>query len=182
MKRGRNIIVSTLATLLAAQFTVGVARAHEDGVLTLASPRATVGSTLAVTGADFSGSTAYQLVLKGALRSFELGRVTSDTAGSFEIQLELPPEAAPGSYRLVAVAPDGDEAAVVELELEAAPIRSSADDPAGAGAAQTHSGPSAEPLSIERDWSGVEWFLLGALFGGGLAGGLALLRRVRLEG
>ncbi len=181
MTRVRSIIVSTLATLLAVHLTPGVARAHEEGVLTLASPKATVGSTLAVTGADFSRGTAYQLVLRGALRSFELGRVTSDTAGSFEIQLELPAAAGPGSYRLVAVAPDGDEAAVVELELEAAPIRPS-DEPAGSGAAQTHTGPSAEPLNIERDWSGAEWFVLGALFGGALAGGLALLRRVRLEG
>ncbi len=107
--------------------------------------------------------------------------MTSDTAGSFEIQLELPAAAGPGSYRLVAVAPDGDEAAAVELELEAAPIRSSADEPAGTGAAQTHTGPSAEALNIERDWSGAEWFVLGALFGGALAGGLALLRRGRLE-
>ncbi len=80
----------------------------------------------------------------------------------------------------MAVAPDGDEAAVVELELEAAPISTAPGEQPQQPA--THAGPSAEPLNIERAWSGAEWFLLGALFGGALAGGIALLRRPRLEG
>ncbi len=179
MNRGRNIVVSTLMVLLATQLSLGPARAHEEGVLTLASPRAAVGSALTLNGADFSGRTDYRLVLKGALRSFELGRVASDTAGSFEIQLELPADAGPGSYRLVAVAPDGDEVAAVELELEAAPTGTETVEPQETTGG--HGGPSAEPLDIGRDWSGVEWFVLGALFGGALTGGLTLLRRARLE-
>ncbi len=179
MNRGRNIIVSTLIALLAGHLMVDAARAHEEGVLTLASPRATAGSALGLKGTDFSGRTTYLLVLKGALRSFELGRVTSDTAGSFEVQLELPAEAGAGSYRLVAVAPDGDEVSAVELELEAAPINTAPVEPQEVAAG--HAGPNAELLNIERDWSGAEWFVLGALFGGALAGGVVLLRRTKSE-
>lgn len=181
MKRSSRYIALTLTTLLAAQLTPSSVRAHEEGVLTLSSPTAREGSTLTVKGADFSRLTAYVLVLKGALRSFELGRVTSDTAGSFEIELSLPAAANPGSYRVAALAPDGDEVSVVDLEIEAAPVSLVKEEEPGGEVAGAHAGPSAEPLNIERDWSGVEWFVLGTLFGGALAGGLALLRRAGAE-
>ncbi len=181
MKRSSRHIALTLTTLLATQLTLSSVRAHEEGVLTLSSPTATAGSTLTVKGADFSRLTAYVVVLKGALRSFELGRVTSDTAGSFEIELSLPAAASPGSYRVAAVASDGDEVSVVDLEIQAAPVSPVTSERPGVKAADAHAGPSAEPLPIERDWSGAEWFVLGTLFGGALAGGSALLRRARAQ-
>ncbi len=182
MRRSHHSIAPILAALtllgtLAASFAVSPLQAHEEGVLTLPSARLTAGGALPVKGSDFSRSTTYVLVLKGALREFELGRVTSDTAGGFEIELSLPGEARPGAYRLVAVAPDGDEASGVELEIEAAPVKESPDREEGPAESASYVAPSAEPLDIQRDWSAAEWFVLGALFGGALAGGLALLRR-----
>ncbi len=166
-----RLFVLALTTSL-AHASAGPAEAHEEGVLTVASPSAAAGSALAVSGEHFSGSTSFRLLLKGALREYELGTIDSDTAGAFTREIVIPADVRPGAYRLVAVAPDGDEAAEVDLEVE----EESGGDATGSGA-RSMTQPRADELSIERSYSGIEWFLLGVLFGGALAGGIALYRR-----
>jgi len=163
--------------LLVLMWPADLARGHDEGVLTLAAPTASAGGSLSLSGEHFSAGTAYRLVLKGALRAYELGSVKASAEGTFTAALEVPESAPPGSYRLVAIAPDGDEAAEVDLELEAMPATAQSSESESSEAAAT--GPSAEDLVVERRWSGFEWFVIGALFGGGLAAGIVLSRRPR---
>ncbi len=144
-----------LALALAVGLSAVPARAHGDGVLRLARARATAGLELPVSGQEFSASTVFRLVLKGALREYELTTVESDAQGTFNLDLRIPATVQPGSYRLVAVAPDDDDAATVDLEVEAASAESEA---AGAAAAETPMA-SADALVIERRRSGIEWFV-----------------------
>ncbi len=144
-----------------------------------ARDRVEAGGELEVVGQRFSATTRYRLVLKGALSEHELGTaVETDADGGFDVRLSIPQEVEPGAYRLVAVAPDGDDAAEVDVEVLPA-VTDSASSEAGQGAADAGSTtrvPSAEELNIERRWTGVEWFVVGVLFGGALAGGIALYR------
>ncbi len=182
-----NARVSVLAVMIVAM-AASQARAHEKGVITLASGMAAAGSTLQVMGEKFSSSTQLRLVLRGALSEREIGSAETDAAGGFVIELEIPAGVEPGAYRLVAVAPDGDEVASADLEVEAAPAV--VPESAGAGAQEQAAGaagaepaasampiPSAEELAIERRWSGFEWFVIGVLVGGATVAGMFLYRR-----
>jgi hypothetical protein len=173
-------LIAALFVALAAQLSAGDAFGHEEGTITLAQPRATAGRALGVTGEKFTRNTSYTLVLKGALREYEITTVEADDAGAFALDMMIPADVAAGAYRLVVVAPDGDEVVNVDLEVEAGPVE--AEEPAEEEAAAAHmmrSTPSADELVIERRWSGAEWFLVGALFGAALVGGVVLLRRPR---
>jgi hypothetical protein len=158
--------------------------AHEKGVLTLAAPSAAAGQSLAVTGSDFGAGTALRLVLRGALREYELAGVRADEGGSFRLDVIIPETVPPGAYRVVAVAEDGDDTAAADLEVQA-PVAASAEhahqEASGAGMSAAAAVPQAGPLAIERRWSGVEWFVLGLLLGAALAGGIALYRRPHPE-
>ncbi len=169
-------ITAGLLLVLSSSF-VEPLHSHEEGVLNLASPTVAAGATVALSGERFSRTTAYRLVLKGALREYALATVESDDEGGFTLELEIPAVAQPGAYRLVAVAPDGDDVAEVDLEVQAA-VRSEADAMEEVGEQlATATLPRADELELERRWTGVEWFLMGVLFGGALAGGLALYRK-----
>lgn len=179
-----NARVSVLAVMIVAM-AASQARAHEKGVITLASAMAAAGSSLQVMGEKFSSSIQLRLVLRGALSEREIGSAETDAAGGFMIELEIPAGVEPGAYRLVAVAPDGDEVASADLEVEAAPAV--VPESAGAGAQEHAAGaepaasampmPSAEELAIERQWSGFEWFVIGVLVGGATVAGIFLYRR-----
>ena len=179
-----NARVSVLAVMIVAM-AASLARAHEKGVITLASGMVAAGSTLQVKGEKFSSSTQLRLVLRGALSEREIGSAETDAAGGFVIELEIPAGVEPGAYRLVAVAPDGDEVASADLEVDAA--RAVVPESAGAEAQEQAAGaepaaaampmPSAEELAIERRWSGFEWFVIGVLIGGAAVAGMFLYRR-----
>lgn len=151
---------------------------HEEGVLTLSADAATVGSSLRVTGTDFTASTSYRLALQGALDRYELEAVEADAEGSFELRLSIPDHVRPGTYRLIAVAPDGDESGEAELLIEA-PTTNEADADGGEDDG-TSEAPApvarADERTFERSWSGIEWFVIGAIMGGALVGGAALYR------
>jgi len=167
----------SLTTALAMVVTcaaAGPAAAHEEGVLNLASPTVAAGTSVSVDGEDFAAGT-YSLLLKGALREYPVGSVDVGDAGTFSLQLAVPRAVEPGAYRLAVVASDGDEAAAVDIEVLAAPAEPTTQMKEGAAPAQPT--PSAAELDIQRDWSAAEWFVIGVLFGGALAGGMALLRR-----
>lgn len=81
-----------------------------------------------------------------------LGSVRTDGAGAFRASLAVPRAVAPGAYRLVAVAGDGDE--VASLEVAIAPPTGTTSPPVHegmaheAGAAQPM--PSSQPLDLRR--------------------------------
>lgn len=176
MNHAQVAITAGLLLVLSSSF-VEPLYSHEEGVLNLASPTVAAGASVALSGERFSRATAYRLVLKGALREFALSTVESDDEGGFTLELEIPAAAQPGAYRLVALAPDGDDVAEVDLEVQvAAPSEAGAMKEVGDELA-TAALPRADELDLERRWTGVEWFLVGLLFGGALAGGLALYRK-----
>lgn len=154
---------------------------HEEGVLTLDRAEVKAGAGLEVGGRDFTPATRFRLVLQGGLREYELLEARSDSAGAFLLDLSIPDTVEPGSYRLVAIAADGDIAASVDLSvLEAAPAAAEGaprpEEAAPADSAKRPS-PSAVEIELQRSWSGVEWFVIGLALGGALAGGAVLLRR-----
>lgn len=164
----------TAILLLAA-----MAHAHEEGVLTVGSNRVAAGSSLRINGEKFSGGASYGLALKGALREYQLGVVEANEEGAFGLDLAIPADVLPGSYRLVAVAADGDDAAGVDIEIGPA-VRAPA-PPTAADVAGNPPAPMAraDERVLERRWSGVEWFFAGLLFGIAAVGGVALYRRPR---
>jgi hypothetical protein len=177
-KASSHLLVPTLVATLVAGLSPGRAAAHEEGVLRLADARAIAGRTLEVGGEKFSAGTPFRLVLKGALREYELTTVETDAQGKFSLDLPIPATVEPGAYRLVAVAPDGGDAAAADLEIEAASAAlEDAPGEQGAHGAAASQTPSAEELVIERRWSGIEWFVIGALFGAALTVGIVGIRR-----
>ncbi len=126
-----------------------IARAHEEGVLRPASRTLTAGDSLALAGFKFGKSAPLKIALVGLGGRFALGEVRTDSAGAFDIRVLVPEGAAAGSYRLVAIASDGDEVAGVDVA-----VTPPAAEPAGAHADGTHGAvdmpdaPSAEPLPL----------------------------------
>lgn len=145
--------------------------AHDEGVLKLASRNLAAGSTIRFAGEKFSRKTSLALVLVGTLGRFEVGKVQTDSAGAFTQELTVPADLRPGAYRLVALAPDGDEAATLDVTVLAA--EESVVEEAGSDAGP----PTAEPLELERAGSPIVTGLavLGIAFA--LVVGGALLRR-----
>ena len=64
---------------------VAGALAQEDGVLGLASDVATAGRSAALSGESFTPGTTFRLLLKGALREYELASVEADAEGAFSL-------------------------------------------------------------------------------------------------
>lgn len=117
MKRG--LAVLALGVLLGSP---RVGSAHEEGVIHLGTRTPLVGQELGMRGEKFSPDTVLRLELRGPLVTFPLARVTTDSIGAFRTTTSLPAEATPGLYAIVALAPDGDEAARLELAIIAAPL------------------------------------------------------------
>lgn len=111
--------------------------------------------------------------LSGVRVTIPEARRMTDSAGAFQHLLRLPATVAEGSYRLVAVAADGDEVASLDVTV------------LKAAEAAEHAGhdmmnePTGEPLALERAKSPL--VTAGALAGIGLAlvAGVVLLRRPR---
>lgn len=93
------------------------ARAHDEGTLKLVSRTLGVGDSIAVAGVKFSKRSTLKLALVGLGGRFALAEVKSDSAGAFDLGVLIPKGAAPGMYRLVAFADDGDEAASLDVVL-----------------------------------------------------------------
>lgn len=157
---------------------------HEEAVLESPASAVASGAELKLTGRDFAAGEDHRLRLVGALDEHDLGDVSPDSAGTFEVAVRIPREASPGRYQLEAVAPDGDVAARLAVTVVAG--SGSAGDPASdigdGGAAGEGSAPSseeatAEELEIDRSRSGLEWTVILALLGGASGVGVGLLRR-----
>ena len=146
---------------------------HEKGVLQLANRRLASGDTVRVVGDKFSPRAKLSLMLLGVAGRVRLGEVQTDTAGAFVDSVALPLELAPGSYRLVAVAADGDEVATLDVEVVAASSLPTETHDVHEEIAE----PTSEPLKLDRARS--PWVSGGALASIvlALAAAGALLRR-----
>ncbi len=150
--------------------------AHEKAVLESSRSSVPAGAVLPLAGRDFGAGESYVLRLMGALREYDLGEVEADAEGLFSIELAIPGSVTPGTYQVVAVAPDGDVAARLDLtvlEAEAAEPEGAEERPAGRAAHEAAPRVArADEMPIERSRSGLEWGVIGLLIGG--AGGLGL--------
>lgn len=115
----RGLAVLVLVALLGSPRVGG---AHEKGVIHLGTRTPVVGQELDMRGEKFSPNTMLRLELHGPLAKLPLARVTTDSVGAFRTATILPAEATPGLYAIIAVAPDGDEAARTQLAIIAAPL------------------------------------------------------------
>lgn len=158
--------------------------AHGEGVLKVPVNSVAAGSPLAVQGSSFEKGFRLRLVLVGALEEYALQDVTTDTAGAFGAEVRLPGDARPGQYRLVAVAPDGDRVASVDLAVTAAVAAGGAK--AAEAAEEEHGAGHGEggevmaragEMPVDRSWSAAEWGVIGLLIGLAGGGGIALLLR-----
>lgn len=172
----RSETVSMTSLLLAAAFLAGRpgdASAHEKGVLKLGSKSFAAGDSVPVAGEKFGPGATLTLKLVGLAGQRQLAEVHAGSTGAFRLTLHLPNDISEGSYRLVAIAEDGDEVAGVDVTvLPAAEVAEHVGhEMAGM--------PSAEPLALERARN--PWVTGGTLAGIGLAlvAGIALLRRPR---
>lgn len=176
MKRSRP----TTPLVLLALLTVGVsdAMAHGEATLKSSSDAVAAGGTITVDGADFEPGEEHRLILRGPLDDHELTTVTARADSTFHLEVTIPAGTRSGQYRLVALAPDGDAVASLDLAVTSPETPAEAMAPAEDAVPETH-GTEASPdeIRIERSRSGVEWGIIGLLIGlaGGL--GLGLLRR-----
>jgi hypothetical protein len=155
--------------------------AHEKAVLESSRSSVPAGAVLPLDGRDFGPGGSYVLRLVGALREYELGEVEADADGLFSIELAIPGSVTPGTYQVVAVAPDGDVAARLDLtvlEAEAAEPEGAEERPAGRAAHEAAPRVArADEMPIERSRSGLEWGVISLLIGGAAGMGLGLLKK-----
>jgi hypothetical protein len=138
--------------LLALFATLGWgAPVHEKGVLKLARRELAAGDTVAIAGQKFAPNGRLTLTLVGTGGRTLLGEVSADAAGAFQANVRVPAGIAPGSYRLVAVAADGDEVASLDVALSA-PAMTQQHGPGehGADSGADQAMPSAQPLRLAR--------------------------------
>jgi len=169
---------------------------HPEATLKVSPASVAAGGSLSVEGSRFEAGDHYKLVLQGVLDEYPLLEVEADAGGLFTLEITIPSEADPGRYRLVALAPDGDASAGVDLSVTAAPAMGAAmadvhEEEAGehphdeemrggaAGMPMTGGGAMArsDDIVIERNRSGVAWGVIGLLLGLSLGFGAALLKR-----
>lgn len=160
-----------------AFLALGPAEAAAHGDATLEGPDGTVGAGQGITlsGAGFAPGESHRLVLRGTLDDYELGTATAGADSTFTVELAVPAGARPGQYRVVALAPDGDEVATLDLPVTAA--RETAEEADAGASGSTSSGRSgpearADEIVIERSRAGIEWGVIGLVIG--LAGGLGV--------
>lgn len=157
--------------LLFASPSVPRALAHEEGVIRLSAERVPVGSEIEIHGEEMGEEVRLKLRLEGTLETHQLEDVVSDEEGTFRITITLPDAAGPGRYRVIVIAPDGDEIARADLEIVAA-------GEAGRARAEPAEATDA-PMPIEAEPGPGEWIAILAFVLLTGIGGLALLLGAR---
>lgn len=163
--------------LLPVFLVLGAHDLAAHGEATLRGPGGPVaaGEAVALHGSDFEPGEPHRLVLRGALNEYELRTVSAGADSTFAVEVTVPAEAAPGRYRVVALAGDGDEVATFDLPVTAAGSENESASETGheGGALEAR----ADEMPVERTRAGIEWGIIGLVIG--LAGGLGvgLLRR-----
>ena len=143
----KRMMLATVAAVLAMGVFSSKLVAHEDGVLKLTNKTFPAGQYVRLTGEKFQKNSKLMLVLFGMRGRIELAEITVDSAGAFTDSLEIPADVAPGSWRLIAVATDGDEVATLDVEVLPAmtvPEEMPEDHP------MDDAEPSHEPLALDR--------------------------------
>lgn len=177
-----NVRSVVIAAALLLALVPRAARAHGEGVLKVPASSVAAGSPFAVQGSSFEKGMLLRLVLLGALQEYALQEVVADTAGAFSVEVTLPAEARPGQYRVVAIAPDGDQVASLDLVVTPAAAAAGTGDPGAQEEHGTHGEAAgewarADEMPVERSWSAAEWGLIGLLIGLAGGGGLMLFLR-----
>lgn len=181
--RGTTSMVTMLALLA---FGAGEVAAHGEATLRSSSASVAAGGAITLSGAGFAPGQAHRLLLRSTLEDYELRSVTATADSTFTVEVPIPAQLRSGQYRIVAVAPDGDEVATLDLPVLTAATPQSAgghaegaehEDASGEGNAAPGPEARADEIVIERSRAGVEWAFLGLVIG--LAGGLGvgLLRK-----
>lgn len=170
--------LTTGTLVLLAVLALGPAEAAAHGDATLKGPDGPVaaGREISLRGSGFEPGESHRLILRGTLDDFELGTGTADPDSTFTVEVAGPIGARPGRYRVVALAPDGDEVATLDLPVTAArETPEEADAGASEGNVPGRSSPEAraDEMVIQRERAGIEWGVIGLV--GGL--GVGLLRR-----
>lgn len=166
----RTSVVTGLAmaflTLLASQIN-----AHEKGVLKLATRQLVPGDSVGIAGERFGRRAELKIELVEIAGRTRLDTVRTDSLGAFRRAPVVPADLPPGSYRVVAVAADGDEVASVDVSVV---VRASSLMPSQA---HEESAPSARPLVLPRARSPLVTGGALAVIVSTFAGGAMLLRR-----
>ena len=110
-------LASTVALLAATSDT---ANGHEKGILKLATRQLVASDSVRVVGEKFARRSTLVLFLTGLRGRIRLQEVHADTGGAFAAMLHIPSGIAPGSYRLIAIASDGDEVATLDVSVVSA--------------------------------------------------------------
>jgi hypothetical protein len=110
-------LASTVALLAA---TSDALNAHEKGILKLATRQLVASDSVRVVGEKFARRSTLVLFLTGLHGRIRLQEVHADTGGAFAAMLHVPPDIASGSYRLIAIASDGDEVGTSDVSVVSA--------------------------------------------------------------
>lgn len=154
--------------------TAGALGAHGEGTLEIPRSVVAAGGTLPVEGEEFAPEEVVQIRLLGTFDEHDILEVTPDGEGNFSAELEIPADARPGAYRLVAIATDGDEITSLDVRvLEAEPATDAGEDEASTGGTSEAPEARADDMPVERSRSGAEWGVIGLIVG--LAGGLGVV-------
>lgn len=115
----RRAVLAALALLAVSAVLVAgtrIAGAHGNPTVRVDPNPVVFGSEVTIEGEEFEEETEVSLVLEGVLGEISLGTVTTDSEGMFSLTVTLPSTAAPGSYRIRAVAPE--DVAVVDVRIQ----------------------------------------------------------------
>ena len=166
-------IVGSVVSL--ALVAVLMAAVH-GAVLKSALESVEAGRVLPLVGADFPDGMTVSLVLVGVFDEHPLGEATANDEGGFTIDLEIPADARPGAYQMVAYEPSGERGTALDITVLAASAPAvtehSREGAAGHDEAEA-SVARADEMIIERSTSGAGWGVIGLMIG--LAGGLGMV-------
>ena len=115
----RRAVLAALALLAVSAVLVAgtrIAGAHGNPTVRVDPNPVAFGGEVTIEGEEFEEETEVSLVLEGVLGEISLGTVTTDSEGMFSLTVTLPSTAAPGSYRIRAVAPE--DVAVVDVRIQ----------------------------------------------------------------
>ena len=108
--------VSLLAIAAALVLGAAAANAHGNPEVSVQPNPVAYGGEATIEGVDFEEEIEVNLILEGALEEMPLGSATTDSEGVFSLTVALPSTAAPGSYRIRAVGPEGVAIANVRIQ------------------------------------------------------------------
>ncbi len=167
---GRALVVFVMAGTPTADV-------HEEAILESRSSAVSPGDTILVDGREFEAGEAYVFKLLGVLAKYELPGAIADDEGRFSLKLTIPLEVRPGAYEIVAIAPDGDVAARLEIAVLEATAGTAPAPVSETSSINTQVPARSDEIIIERRRSSLEWGVIGLVIGLAAGLGFCLLRR-----